>query len=379
MNLAAAIAFACVPAVFAQAPVSRATQDTILSTRSTLIVVPALVRNKAGDPVFTLSAKDFVLTDDGVEQKLTLEEDTGSEPLALVVVVETGGNGGRQLGKYHTLGTMIDFITGNVRHKVAVVEFDSEPRLFQNFTSNPSRVEDAMDSLSPGDNGAAILDGLAFALDLLSKQPPEYRRAILLLSETIDRGSHTKLEEAIHAISDTNTAIYSIEFSTGKSEASNYASRELPTRPGLLWMENPHPNPPHGCMGKDPDPDPDATHNKAIQAYDCLTQLAPPLALAKMAAIAATDGLRTNVPESVATLTGGEFFKLGDRRSLERSLMTISNHIPNRYILSFQPQSPHPGLHSIELRLKAYPDLKVTARNSYSPNSEPTIEPHPAK
>jgi VWFA-related protein len=377
MKLAAAIAFAFVPVTLAQAPTSPAAQDTILSTRSTLIVVPALVRNKAGELVFTLAAKDFVLTDDGIEQKLTLEEETGAEPLALVVVVETGGAGARQLDKYHTLGTMIDSIAGNVKHKVAVVEFDSEPRLFQSFTSNAYTIQDAMDGLSPGDNGASILDGLAFALELLSKQPPEYRRAILLLSETVDRGSHTKLDEALHTISDTNTAIYSIGFATGKAEASHYAARELPTQPGGLWMQNPTPNPPHGCMGKDPDPDPDATHNKAVQAYDCLTQLAPPLALAKMAALVAMNGLRTNIPESVATLTGGEFFKLGDRHSLERSLTTISNHIPNRYILTFQPRSPHPGLHSINLRLKDYPSLTVTARSSYSPNNEPTIEPRP--
>jgi VWFA-related protein len=366
MKLATAIAFACVPAALAQAPLSPATQDTVLSTRSTLIVVPALVRNKAGELVFTLAAKDFVLTDDGIEQKLTLEEETGGEPLALVIVVETGGAGARQLDKYHTLGTMIDSIAGNVKHKVAVVEFDSAPTLFQGFTSNANTIQDAMDGLSPGDGGAAILDGLAFALDLLSKQPPEYRRAILLLSETVDRGSHTKLEEALHTISDTNTAIYSIGFATGKAVASHYADRVLPTQFGGLWMQNPNPNPPHGCMGKDPDPDPDTTHNKAVQAYDCLTQLAPPLALAKMAALVAMNGLRTNIPESVATLTGGEFFKLGDRRSLERNLTTISNHIPNRYVLSFQPQTPHPGLHSIELHLRDYPSLTVTARSSYS-------------
>jgi len=375
MKFAAAIAFLCLPAAIAQTRTPPAQQDTILSTRSTLIVVPALVRSKSGALVYTLTAKDFILTDDGIEQKLTLEEDTGGEPLALVVVVETGGAGARQLDKYHTLGTMIDSIAGNVKHKIAVVEFDSEPRLFQRLTSSANAIQDAMDGLSPGNNGAAILDGLAFAVDLLRKQPPEYRRAILLLSESVDNGSHTKLAEALQTISDTNTAIYSIGFSTGKSEASHYAARELPTQSGGLWMENLHPNPPNGCMGKDPDPDPDATHNRAVQAYDCLAQLAPPLALAKMAALAATNGLRTNIPESVATLTGGEFFKLGDRRSLERSLTTISNHMPNRYVLTFQPQSPHPGLHSIGLHLRDYPGLTVTARSSYSPNSEAAVEP----
>src|SRR5271167_2401895 len=155
MKLTVAIAFACIPTVLAQTPISPAAQDAVLSTHSTLIVVPALVRNKAGQLVFTLAAKNFTLTDDGIEQKLMLEEETGGEPLALVVVVETGGAGARQLDKYHTLGTMIDSIAGNVKHKIAVVEFDSAPSLFQSFTTNANTVQDAMDGLSPGDSGGA--------------------------------------------------------------------------------------------------------------------------------------------------------------------------------------------------------------------------------
>lgn len=283
---------------------------------------------------------------------------------------------------------MLESIIGNVPHKVAVVTFASQPTLLQPFTSNTNTAADAIRTLTPGctrqhhlddcasplaihnvalgDNGAAVLDSLGYAVDLLRNQPPEYRRAILLISETLDRGSHLTLEQALRAISDTNTTIYSIGFSTGKSEAAHYASRELPTQPGGLWMENHHPNPPGGCMSKDdPDPDPDATHNRAVQAYDCLTQLAPPLALAKMAAIVATDGLRRNIPETVAHLTGGEYFKLTNPANLERDLATISNHIPNRYILSFQPQSPHPGLHAVTLAAPGYAKLQVTARTSY--------------
>jgi VWFA-related protein len=370
----------------------------LLSTRSTLVLAPALVRTKTGDLVFTLTANDFVLTDDGIPQKLTLEQDTGGEPLALVVVIEIGGAGAREFNKFSSiapaLAPMLASIVGNVRHKVAVVAFDSQPTLLQNFTSNLDSAADAVASLTPGctrqhhlencasplaihnlglgDNGAAILDALGFSVDLFRNQPREYRRAILLISETLDRGSHLKLEDALRAISDTNTVIYSIGFSTGKSEAAHYASRELPTQPGALWMENHHPNPPTGCMGKDPDPDPDATHNKAIQAYDCLTQLVPPLALAKMGAIAATDGLKRNVPETVAHLTGGEYFKLTDAKTLERSLATISNHIPNRYVLSFQPQSPHLGLHVLSLSLPNYSKLAITARTSYWADPEAT-------
>jgi hypothetical protein len=45
--------------------------------------------------------------------------------------------------------------------------------------------------------------------------------------------------------------------------------------------------------------------------------------------------------------------------------MTIANHMPNRYMLSFQPRSPHPGFHSIALRLRDYPEVRITARKSY--------------
>jgi len=188
-----------------------------------------------------------------------------------------------------------------------------------------------------------------------------------LVSESLDRGSHLSLEQAARAVSDTNTTIYSIGFSTGKSEAIHYGSRELPyTREaGGIAFENPHPNPPHGCMGYDPNADPDATHNKLIQFYDCLTQLVPPLALAKMAAIATYDGLQRNVPETVAHLTGGEYFTVTDSKNLEHDLSTIANHLPNRYVLSFHAQSPHPGLHVLSVRVPDYEDVEVTARTSY--------------
>jgi VWFA-related protein len=411
MKCRAALALACITlaareqVALAQTAAPQPSQIPSLSAHSTLVLVPALVRTKPGDLIFTLTADDFVLTDDGIPQKLTLEQDTGGEPLALVVAIEIGGAGAREFDKLGALAPMIESVVGNVPHKIAVVAFDSQPRLQQDFTPDIDAAAAAILNLTPGcsrqhhldncaapgsihdvglgDNGAAILDSLGYSVDLLRKQPSGYRRAILLVSETLDRGSHLKLEEALRTISDTNTAIYSIGFSTGKSEAAHYASRELPTQPSQpkgswLSLENHHPNPPNGCMGKDPEPGPDATHNKVVQAYDCLTQLAPPLALAKMAAIAAADGLRRNIPETVARLTGGEYFKLTDSKSLERSLGTISNHIPNRYVLSFQPQSPHPGLHVIDLRLRNYSNLEVTARSSYWADIETTISNQPS-
>jgi len=396
-----ALTLACLSVTLPSA-LAQSTPQPRFTSQSNLVLVPTLVRDKAGEPLLPLPADSFTLTDDGIPQKLQLDSDTDGEPLALVVDLEVGGAGSREFGQLGALAPMLESVIGNVPHRVAVVGFDSQPALVQPFTADVETAANAILSLTPGcsrehhlddctsphavhdeslgDNGAAILDSLAFSVDLLRKQPPQYRRAVLLISETLDRGSTITVEDAVRALSDSNTTIYSIGFSTAKSEAAHYAHRQLPTQrptsamgpnslqPGsflIFALQNHIPNPPRGCMGKDPDPDPDKSTNALSRLYDCAGQLLPPLLLARTAAIAAVDGLQRNIPETVAHLTGGEYFKLTDARSLANSLQSISNTLPNRYVLSFQPLSPRPGPHAIGLRLKDHADLTVTARSSY--------------
>ena len=337
----------------------------ILRRGSNLVLVPTLVKTSSGEPVFGLTADDFILTDDGIEQKLTLEKDTDSQPLALVIVVQTGGAGGRRLDSYRRLGPLLDSMVGAVPHRVALVGFDSEPHIEAEFSPDLDDVARVIENLQPGDGGAAILDSLRFAVDLLRKQPTGYRRAILSLSETLDHGSQTKLEDALRAIDDTNTTIYGLGFSTTKADMQHDADQ---------FNSDLTPAPTHGCLAKDqtngsdtnPVQVPDGKgNNRAMQTFNCLTLLAPPLFLAKMATMAALDGIHRNVPECAARLTGGEYFKFENRRSLERGLITLSNQIPNSYALSFSPQVDSPGLHAIDVRLKERTGLHVSARRSY--------------
>lgn len=335
------------------------TNTPTLSSKSTLVLVPALVRNKAGDLIFTLKQDDFVLTDDGVTQKLHLEQDNGGEPLALVVDLEGGGSAVDQLEKYAAIESMLDAVVGSVPHKIAVVAYDSSPVLVQDFTQDNDTAAKAIQALiadNSGDKGAATLDSLGFSVDLLRKQPVQYRRAILLVSETLDRGSKLKIADAVRALSDTNTAIYSIGFGTTKSETMNEVGKLSSSEAG----------PAHGCFSRDPnDPNVDLSKSATRQSLDCVALLAPPLRIAQAAFVALRDAISRNVPETVAHLTGGEYFKMGSQKSLEKDLQTISNHIPNRYILSFQPQSPHPGFHAITLDVPKYAGLKVYARTGY--------------
>ena len=85
--------------------------QTTLHTTTTLVVVPTLVQTPDKGSVFTLAAEDFVLTDNGVPQKVTLEEET-KRPLSLVVLMQTGGVARGQFASYANLETMLAAIVG---------------------------------------------------------------------------------------------------------------------------------------------------------------------------------------------------------------------------------------------------------------------------
>ncbi len=344
-----------------------ASQIPAITVRSNLVLVPALVKTKGGEVVFSLAADDFVLTDDGVPQPLQVEPDTDSQPLALAVIVQTGSQGAAHLADYRGLGAVLDAIIGNVPHRVAVVSFDSKPRLEQDFTTDTDAAAKTITALSKGDPGAAILDALDFGIHLLSTQPPAYRRAVLLFSETIDGGSQTSLEDAIRAVDDTNTSIYTFGFSSTKS-ALKHQGAKIPRPEGSPYSDEPYAR--GGCMSHEAGADPDAQGKRSVQALDCASDLLPPLRLARMMYILAKDGLTRNVPESVAQLTGGEYFAFKDATTLSRHLLTISNDVPNYYVLSFHPQSPHAGFHALKLSLKDRPDLQLRARNAYWVDTE---------
>ena len=332
-----------------------------LRVRTTLVEVPALAKTKQGTVVFDLTAKDFSLTDNGVPQHFTLEPDTDSEPLALAICVQTGGAGVRHMNDYQHLGPILDALIGGVDRNVALIGFDSSPHLLQPFTLDTSKVYDDLSVLQPGDSGAAILDGVAFAVAQLQTQPANFRRAILLFSETVDHGSTTLPGNAMRLIGDTNTTLYSFAFSSTRAAVSH-------EKDGFRRADQP--GPPHGCFSRDgADAEYDGHYSR--QVLDCFSQLAPPLRLATMAFLATRSGLRTNTAASVAQLTGGEFIPFSNAKDLRQHLIAMSRDVLNHYVLSFRPTSPTPGLHALHLEVATRPQLVLTSRSAYWIDDEP--------
>jgi VWFA-related protein len=336
MALTASAVFQVSAKASAQTGSPKAGPTTTLQTGTSLVVVPALVQTTAKELVFSLTADDFTLTDNGVPQKVTLEADS-ARPLSLVVLMQTGGAARSHFKNYENLEAMLAAVFGGTPNQVSIVSFDSRIEGASPFTSDIAQWSDALNHPDPGNSGAAIYDGLDYALDLLKQQPANTRRAILLISQEYDDGSQTKLKDIIRTVGETDTAVYSLTFSAEKTNLKEDFKRAGPPNKPITVGD---------------------------QQYVQYFQFAPALSLA-------IGAMRQNLSAEVADLSGGEANSFDNKTELDQDLGILSNHLRNSYILSFTPTPRKPGLHTIQVRLVHRPDLLVTARTNYWSEESP--------
>ena len=158
---------------------------------------------------------------------------------------------------------------------------------------------------------------MSYSVRLLDAVPKNRKRVLLLISETRDHGSHSAtIDDVIKAIGNSNTVVYTLAFSPSKSNI-------LDT---LRGNNNPDFHPEQTEVHEGPD-------------------LLAPLVLAAQA-------MRKNTAKAIASLSGGEYAMFDSGKGFDARMTNFSNHLHSRYLLSFQPAQPHPGLHRLSVRLK---------------------------
>ena len=75
--------------------------------------------------------------------------------------------------------------------------------------------------------------------------------------------------------------------------------------------------------------------------------------------------------EELATMSGGEYNAFTLERGFEEKVLQAARHARNRYLLTFRPSDPTPGLHAIRVRLRAGYEARVVARANYWLQSGP--------
>ncbi|HEY2383969.1 MAG TPA: VWA domain-containing protein [Terriglobia bacterium] len=297
-------------------------QDQVLRTQTTVVLAPTLVKDVKGKLIFGLRAGDFTIEDDGVEQAVQLDEILDAQPVSVVIALQCGGAAPAEFERMKGLGAMLGPVLEQGNTDVAIVEFDSKVALTRDFTRDEKAIRNDLRRLRPGDGGAAILDAVNYSVAMLNKTPNDRLRMLLLISETRDHGSAVPLANVATAMAGSDIVMYALAFSPALSAVLDDA------------------------RGKNP--------GKANNA-DLLAPI-----------LMATQGMRKNIPKAIAAMTGGQYELFKSGKNFEFRMNQFDNDLYNRYLLSFQPSDPHPGLHKVEVKLSTpRKHASVAARNSY--------------
>jgi VWFA-related protein len=306
------------PAAHSDAPTLRVTANEVL--------VPTLVEKRGGGVVYGLKPADFVLEDNGVPQKIRVQEEMDTAPVSLVVAVEQGGVSVLEFDKLAKLGPLLDLFLSDGRSQAALVGFDSKPHLIHDYTHTSEEINEALKHLEPGNGGSAILDTVSYAVDLLESQPKEYRRVLLLISEERDHGSkHTKPAQLIQKIGRSDVLVLSVSFSPARAE--------------LLH---------------------DIKDNGDERTMSMISTL-----------VMAVQAFKKNVTKEVAHMSGGEYLTFTGSKGFEAKVVDAAKHARNRYLLTFSPSDPTPGLHTIRVRTAQDYGARIVARANYWLVQEP--------
>lgn len=305
-----------------------------------LVVAPASITDSKGRSVNGLDPADLILYDNNVLRPI--QADLTAFPISLVVAIESSKSSKAVLDKLGGSGILFSELLAADRGETALVSFSDSVTELVPFTSDPDDLAHELKRMRPDGRGAAVLDGLSKALDLLAHRPRGRRLLVLMISESRDRSSQTKLPEVVQQVQQLNAGVYWLTYSTTWTQ---YTDRKFTT---------------YGDIEDPKDKGKDKKHDETIVPTDPppFNLLAPFTELAHLS--------KPNLADLFTRLTGSAEAGFLTKNALESAIRNIGDEIHSQYILTFAPAAGGAGLfHAIRVEVKDRPDLKVKTREGY--------------
>jgi hypothetical protein len=74
---------------------------------------------------------------------------------------------------------------------------------------------------------------------------------------------------------------------------------------------------------------------------------------------------KKNVTKEVAQMSGGEYTTFMGDKKFEQRVVDAARDARNRYLITFSPSDPTPGLHTIKVRTAVDYGARIVARANY--------------
>lgn len=357
-----AVVFLLTAAAYGQARQTATAGDpadnpSTVSVNVKVVNVLATVRDKHGKILSGLNKDDFILEEDTHPVTIQYFSLDTNLPLTLGLLVDTSMSQRSVIDQERSASKT--FVDQMLREKdlAFLIHFDREVELLQDLTSSKQKLESQLESLqtrsrfeqddssgqqSPGSRGddpnqrgghgrgmhrggTQLYDAIYLASDELMKKQSG-RKAIVVLSDGVDRGSKETIESAIEAAQRADTIVYSVLFK-GEEGFTEHRGFGYPGMGG-------------GPMGggrrggnRRPEEEPRADGKKVL--------------------------------ERISKETGGRTFEISKKQPLDQIYASIEEELRNQYSLGFTPaRSDTGGYHKLSLKAKPK-DCEVQARDGF--------------
>jgi VWFA-related protein len=199
-------------------------EGDVVRVETQLVSVPAVVTNSAGRPVTGLHADNFLLFENGQQQKIT-NFATTEAPFEIALLLDTSGSTRADVDLIRQAATA--FISAlRPGDRVAIVAFNTarsgqttvaKVELLSRLTDDRKRLRDAIANLGTS-NGTPFYDALARIADEVFSEPERDelrgRRAVVALTDGVDSTSESDFQTARLKLIRRGVATYFIEVNT---------------------------------------------------------------------------------------------------------------------------------------------------------------------
>lgn len=183
------------------------------------------VVDPSGRPVPSFDPHGFAVYEDGVPQKVRIAEPVGETPIRVVTLIDNSLSMRESLAE--TRQAALEFLRRTLRpaDQAGVITFNRTPKVAVRLTNDLEELEEGLTGLLAEDD-TSLYDSLAFSLQYLGGVKGQ--RAVLLLSDGMDRTSRLTFEQAVECARRAGIAVYTIGLALadgGRGEAGEKLAR----------------------------------------------------------------------------------------------------------------------------------------------------------
>ncbi|CAN5377477.1 hypothetical protein BH20ACI2_BH20ACI2_27750 [soil metagenome] len=295
-----------------------------------LVGVPVVVGDRNGRYVPDLTAADFAVFQDGVQQKIEFFAAV-EEPLTIALLIDTSQSTQPVLGDIKdSARSLIKLLSP--RDRAMVVAFDYDTHVLSELTSDHEYLRRAIKAASIPEFVGTRLRDAAYRVINRSFAGIKGRKAVIVLTDGKDVDSRISRDELIYSLQESDTLVYTVMFRTGFGRHLSMRERHF----DQYWRIR------DGRNVRFPGRD-DQRRERAARMNERAIQFL----------------------QEMSETTGGRFYAKDDGR-LKKTFASIMEELRFQYRLGFYPPDEVESDRLYEIKVKVSgPDVVVRSRANY--------------